>query len=63
MYNTTMNSVIIEGPEQAIRAGTWADRNIQDGWELDMPEPFGNRYHFIFTNPADASLFALKWVQ
>lgn len=53
--------VIITSPERAIQAGTWAQKNIKHDWEMDLPEPFGNRYCFKFSNPIDASFFALKW--
>ena len=65
MYNKDMNTIIIEGPERAIRAGTWADKNIKNGWELDMINPLSKfpSYAFKFANSLDASFFALKWTQ
>lgn len=57
-----MNTVIIEGPEQAIFAGTWAEANIKHKWSLDIQGgPFSNVYAFNFSNAKDATHFALKW--
>jgi len=56
-----MNSITITGPEQAILAGTWAEKNIRGDWKMNLVDPFSNQYHFIFTDPQDASHFALKW--
>lgn len=63
MYNDSMKIVTIEGPEQAIRAGTWAEENIKSEWELDLVEPFSKtpKYAFIFSNTKEAMHFALKW--
>lgn len=63
MYNKHMSTIIIEGPERAIRAGTWAENNIKDNWNLNLMDPFSNNYHFTFSNPDEASMFALKWAQ
>ena len=63
MYNNTMTTVIIEGPERAIRAGTWAEKNIKFGWNLDVSDPFSNHYNFRFTDPKEATFFSLKWKQ
>ena len=41
-----MNSITIEGPEQAMRAGTWATNNIKGDWKMDLNDPFSNHYHF-----------------
>ena len=62
MYNSSMN-VVINGPERAIKAGTWAEQNLKHRWGLDVKEPFSNEFCFTFSNPQEASLFALKWVQ
>jgi hypothetical protein len=58
-----MSQIIINGPGQAIKAGNWADKNIKGNWRLDIAysNPFSNKYHFVFSNPGDATLFALKW--
>lgn len=58
-----MNTVIIEGPEQAIRAGTWAEKHLAHKWSLDLVEPFSKRpkYAFNFKDAQDATHFALKW--
>lgn len=59
-----MNQIIIEGPERAIKAGTWAEKYIKDKWNLEIDSsPFSNRYHFSFSNPHDATFFALRWKQ
>jgi len=58
-----MNKIVITGPEQAIRAGTWAEKNISGKWNLELVDPFSNRYHFRFSDPKDAIFFALKWRQ
>jgi hypothetical protein len=58
-----MKTVIIEGPEQAIFAGTWAEKNIKNSWHLSIQGgPFSNSYAFNFANAKDAVHFALKWV-
>lgn len=58
-----MNTVIIEGPEQAIFAGTWAENNLKHKWSLEVQGgPFSNHYAFNFTNAQDATHFALKWL-
>ena len=57
-----MTNVIIEGPEQAIEAGTWAEKNIKCIWKLEiLTSPFSNHYNFQFANSKDATHFALKW--
>lgn len=58
-----MNTIVIEGAEQAIFAGTWAEKNLKHKWTLDLISPFSNKpsYAFNFTNAQDASYFALKW--
>ena len=57
-----MNIVIIEGPEQAIFAGTWAEENIKHKWTLDVQgTPFSNVYAFSFADARDATEFALRW--
>lgn len=62
MYNSNMTNVIIEGPERAIEAGTWAEKNIKSGWDLDISvSPFSNLYNFQFRDPKEAVLFSLKW--
>lgn len=58
-----MNQITINGPERAIKAGTWAEKNIKGKWNLDSPDPFSGRYNFSFANKIDAAFFALKWVQ
>lgn len=58
-----MTTIIIEGPERAIRAGTWAEKNIKYGWNLDVLDPFSNQYNFQFTDPKEAIFFSLKWKQ
>lgn len=63
MYNTHMSTIIIEGPERAIKAGTWAEENVKDVWNLNLTDPFSNHYHFTFSNPDEASMFALKWAR
>ena len=62
-YNNNMTTVIIEGPEKAIFAGTWAEKNIKNNWHLDVREPFANRYHFVFSDSKDATFFSLRWKQ
>lgn len=59
-----MKIVTIEGAEQAIRAGTWAEKNIKSKWDIDLVEPFGKitKYAFKFSDPKEATIFALKWV-
>jgi hypothetical protein len=62
-YNITMNTIIVEGPENAIRAGTWAEKNIKHKWALDVSGgPFSNSYAFTFSDAKDATHFALKWL-
>jgi hypothetical protein len=57
-----MNTVIIEGPERATQAGTWAQTNIKNKWGLDVSDgPFSNHYAFTFVSEQDATHFALKW--
>lgn len=57
-------TVTIQGPERAIKAGTWAEKNIHNKWKMDIDSsPFSNRYNFVFTNSIDASYFALRWLQ
>ena len=62
-----MSTIIVKGPEQAIRAGTWAENNLKTEWSMDFAtgNPFGPRpeYAFRFANSKDAALFALKWVK
>lgn len=61
-----MNSITIEGPEQAIKAGTWAEKNLKSEWTLDYDLlVLSNRpsYKFTFSNNEDAAWFALKWQQ
>lgn len=58
-----MNIIVIEGPEQAIRAGTWAGENIKHKWALDVSGgPFSNSYAFNFVDAKDATMFALRWL-
>jgi len=56
-----MNKIVIESPERAILAGTWAEKNIKGQWNLNLDDPFSNRYYFTFSSPKDATLFSLKW--
>jgi hypothetical protein len=58
-----MNTVIIEGPEQATHAGTWATQHIKHKWSLDLLSPFAKNpsYAFRFSDERDATHFALKW--
>lgn len=57
-----MSQIIINGPKQAIKAGTWAEKNIKGNWQLNIDSsPFSNKYHFVFSDPKDATIFALKW--
>jgi hypothetical protein len=67
VYNIAMSTVIIHGPERAVRAGTWAEKNILNKWDLDFvgSNPFSAKpeYAFKFANSKDATLFALKWVK
>ena len=57
-----MNTVIIEGPERATQAGTWANANTKHTWQMGITgNPFSNKYAFMFSNPQDATHFALKW--
>ena len=56
-----MNKIIIETPEKAILAGTWAEEHIKGQWNLGLADPFSNYYHFTFSDPSDATLFSLKW--
>lgn len=67
MYNNDMTTVIIQGPEQAILAGTWAKKHIKNNWDFDMESTtlFGNNptYAFKFSNSKDAIFFSLKWKQ
>ncbi len=62
MYNTYMKSIIIDGAERAIRAGTWAEAHLKE-WSLEMVNPLSKapQYAFSFRDPHDATLFALKW--
>lgn len=62
-----MTTVIIQGPEQAILAGTWAEKHIKNNWDFDMiatslfiDKP---KYAFRFSNTEDATFFSLKWAQ
>ena len=58
------NTVIVKGPEQAIRAGTWAEKFVKGNWKMALDQsPFSNYYHFNFDNSQDATHFALKWAQ
>jgi hypothetical protein len=63
MYNNNMNKITITGPKQAIQAGEWANKNIKGEWNLELIDPFSNRYHFKFVEPEDATFFALRWKQ
>jgi len=58
-----MNNIVITGPEQAIKAGTWAEKNIKGKWDLELVDPFSNKYHFKFSRSKDATFFALRWRQ
>jgi hypothetical protein len=56
-----MNKIVIESPERAILAGTWAEENIKGQWNLALTDPFSNCYYFTFSDPRDATMFSLKW--
>jgi hypothetical protein len=57
-----MNTIIIEGHEQASQAGTWATKNIKHKWGIEPHgSPFSNYYAFSFLDSQDATHFALKW--
>jgi hypothetical protein len=57
-----MNTIIIEGPEQATMAAVWAETNVTNKWSINnVNGPFSNNYAFIFSDSTDATHFALKW--
>lgn len=60
-----MTSITINGAEQAIRAGTWAEKNLKSQWTLEYADVLTSRpsYRFTFSDTHDASWFALKWKQ
>jgi hypothetical protein len=56
-----MNTVIVEGPDRAIQAGTWAEQNTKGKWKFDLVDMFSSNYYFVFADAKDATHFALKW--
>ena len=57
-----MTFVTIEGADRALEAGTWLlTQNIDYKIDLDSGLAPNPRYLFEFSDPKDASHFALKW--
>jgi hypothetical protein len=57
-----MNTIIIEGVDQASAAALWAQSEFGHGWNVQIDGgPFSGVYAFSFKKPEDATLFALKW--
>lgn len=58
----TMNTVIIEGVDQATAAAQWAQHEFGHGWNVENHRgPFSGVYAFSFKDPKHATHFALKW--
>lgn len=58
-----MNIIVIEGPEQATQAGTWAKQNSKHTWGIEPHGSlFSNHYAFNFADEQDATMFALRWL-
>ena len=60
-----MTSIKINGVEKAMSAGAWCNKEFgTSGWDLNLDHILsGNpEYKFIFTDPKNATLFALRWV-
>jgi hypothetical protein len=59
-----MNIIKIEGADRAMSAGEWCNREFgTSGWDLNLDHILsGNpEYKFMFTEPKNAVLFALRW--
>ena len=57
-----MNTIIVEGVDQATAAATWAQSEFGHGWNVQNDGgPFSGRYAFSFKKSEDATIFALKW--
>jgi hypothetical protein len=63
MLQYGMNTVIIESADRATKAGDWLNKHTKIKWDIEMYPFLGPnaRYHFTFSNPKDATYFALKW--
>lgn len=60
-----MNSITIDTANAALSAGAWCRRQFgTSGWSIDFDSMLGDNptYRFDFTDPYNATLFALKWV-
>ena len=58
-----MNTIIIKSADQATKAGEWLNKHTKIQWDIEM-RPFlsaNTRYYFTFSNPKDATYFALRW--
>lgn len=59
-----MNIIKIEGADRAMSAGEWCNQEFgTGGWDLNLDHILsGNsEYTFMFTEPKNAVLFALRW--
>jgi hypothetical protein len=60
-----MNSVTIDGANQALNASVWCKNNFgSTGWEIDLTSMLGDNptYRFDFSESYNATLFALRWL-
>lgn len=57
-------SISISGAEPAMHAAVWCRDNILNGWDIKIlsQDMFSGNYIFEFTDPTEASYFALKWI-
>ena len=63
-YNSYMTkTVTINGVDKACDAASWCKKNVHDKWDIKILESdmFSNIYTFEFTDPTEASFFALRW--
>ena len=59
-----MQTIILKSPSRATKAGNWAKRNIKSDWNINLGNWCNGNptYEFIFADPQEATIFALRWL-
>ena len=58
-----MKSITVKGIQQATDAAEWCKKNIHSTWNINTldSDMFNGNYIFEFTDPIEASFFAIRW--
>lgn len=58
-----MNSITIDGADKALKAAAWCNQQFGKTWNIDLTSMLSQQpvYKFSFTDPHNATIFALRW--